>query len=308
MLMSLFCVARLAAQQDPMVEVIKSLHSLPGTITTFYPTGALDRARHVQAMLEEGLPFYQEQLGLNLQVSLALLGPAEWRADNPQYTLPGGAPYSQFLPGVERVPGYGPVMVLPAESGHALSEQVRRVWKASPELAALGPNADDVADRFATLVGFHELGHVYARADSVVAAEGWFNEFIATYLAYAFLRSRYPDEARLWQGVGQALVKYLQPREVALKDMFGRGTDIYVWYQSSLQMRVHDVYEREGMAFYFQVRKHRAELGPSPGRVPLIQTLEGFSPGFLEWERRFHSSTVPPAPGDTLTSRTPPSP
>lgn len=286
---------RLAAQQDPMVGVITSLPSLPGMIPTYYSAGAASRAREVQGILEKGIPFFRERLGIGLQVSLALLGPAEWRAINPNYKLPGGAPYSHFLPGVERLPGLPPIMFLPAESGHALTEQTRRVWEASPELRSLG-TADSLADRFAMLIGFHELAHVYARADSVVPSEGWFNEFVATYLAYAFLRSESPADARLWQNLSEAFVRHLEPKQTALKAMHGGsggGPDTYVWYQASIQMRVHEVYEKQGMDFYAQLRRRRAEIGPAAGAVPLIQTLERFSPGFIAWERKYHASATP---------------
>ena len=285
-------VAPLCAQQqppDPLHAILAAMSSLPGTIPTYYPAGSVERARQLQAMLTEGVAFYKERLGVDQKVSLALLGPAEWRAWNPQYT--GGAPYSTMLPGVTRLPGRPPIMLLAAQSGHALSDLIHRTWPQSPELAALGPSADSVADRYAALVGFHELGHVYTRADSVLPSEGWFNEFLATYLEYAFLRERYPDDARLWDVVCTALLDHLQPKQTSLAKMHGGGgggPDTYVWYHSSLQTRVREVYDAQGLDFYQKVRSRRGEIGPG-GKTPLMQTLEQIAPGFLAWEAKYHS-------------------
>ena len=275
-----------AQQEDPLPGILATMSTLPGTIPTYYPAGSVERAKRLQAMLTEGVAFYRRRLDIDQPVSLALLGPAEWRAWNPQYRLPGGAPYSSMLPGVTRLPGRPPIMLLAAQSGHALSDIIRRTWPQSPELAALGPSADSVADRYAALVGFHELGHVYTRADSVLPSEGWFNEFLATYLEYAFLRERYPDDARLWDVVCTALLNHLQPKQTALAKMHGGGA--YVWYQSSLQTRVREVYDAQGLDFYQKVRSRRVEIGPG-GKTPLIQTLEQIAPGFLAWEAKYHS-------------------
>jgi hypothetical protein len=242
----------------------------------------------VQRVLELALPFYRSALGRDVNVSLALLGPAEWRAWNTQYTAPGGAPFSSMLPGVERLPDGTRVMLLPAESGHRLSDQVRRLWAESPELRELGPSPDSVADRFATLIGFHELGHVYTAADSVRPSEAWFNELLATYLAYAFLRARAPDDARLWERVSAALVKGLQPTQTSLARMFGGGADTYVWYQASLQIRVRELYDAQGLDFYRRVKEQRAAIGDRSKEVPLIEVLEQIAPGFLAWQRRYH--------------------
>ena len=275
-----------AQQEDPLPGILATMSTLPGTIPTYYPAGSVERAKRLQAMLTEGVAFYRRRLDIDQPVSLALLGPAEWRAWNPQYTAPGGAPYSSMLPGVTRLPGRPPIMLLAAQSGHALSDIILRTWPQSPELAALGPSADSVADRYAALVGFHELGHVYTRADSVLPAEGWFNEFLATYLEYAFLRERYPDDARLWDVVCTALLNHLQPTQTSLAKMHGGGA--YVWYQSSLQTRVREVYDAQGLDFYQKVRSRRGEIGPG-GKTPLMQTLEQIAPGFLAWEAKYHS-------------------
>jgi len=275
-----------AQQEDPLPGILATMSLLPGTIPTYYPAGSVERAKRLQAMLTEGVAFYRRRLDIDQPVSLALLGPAEWRAWNPQYRLPGGAPYSSMLPGVTRLPGRPPIMLLAAQSGHALSDVILRTWPQSPELAALGPSADSVADRYAALVGFHELGHVYTRADSVLPSEGWFNEFLATYLEYAFLRERYPDDARLWDMVCTALLNHLQPKQTSLAKMHGGGA--YVWYQSSLQTRVREVYDAQGLDFYQKVRSRRGEIGPG-GKTPLMQTLEQIAPGFLAWEAKYHS-------------------
>jgi len=183
-------------------------------------------------------------------------------------------------------------MVLAAESGHALSDIIRRTWTQSPELAALGPSPDSVADRYAALVGFHELGHVYTVADSVLPSQGWFNEFLATYLEYAFLRAHQPDDARLWDAVSTALLNHLQPKQTPLAKMHGGGgSDTYVWYHSSLQTRVREVYDAQGLSFYRAIRSRRGEIGPA-AKAPLIQTLEQIAPGFRAWEAKYHSGVA----------------
>jgi hypothetical protein len=289
-MLSLF-ITPLTAQEDPLLQVMAALPQLTGSIPTYYSEGSLPRARQLQSMLQEGVSYYREQLSVETSVSLALLGPAEWNAINPRY--PGGAPYTLFLPGVSR--GTPQVMYLPSESGHGLDGLVQKVWEKSPELVALGIPAEILSERFVALVGFHELGHVYARQYMAELSENWFDEFMATYLAYAFLRDRYPEDARVWQLLCHSFVEHLEPTRTELGAISsGVGVETYVWFQASLQMRVDEVYENHGLDLLPEVRRLRQERERSPHEETLMEALERFAPGFLLWEDRYHRSPEPP--------------
>jgi hypothetical protein len=275
----------LTAQQDPLYEVRGELSSLDGAVRTYYADGSREMAMDLQEMLTEGLRFYETELGVRRAVELALLGPAEWRAINPR--SPSGAPYSGFLPGVTQ--GDPPILFLPSEGGHGLEDLIRRAWEGEEEVRRLGIPLDQLTVRYTVLVGFHELGHVVAREVGAELGSPWADELLATYLAYAFLRVKYPMDAQIWQLVSTAFVRQLDSPRKSLDDIAsGVGVEGYVWYQGSLQLRAAEVWEVRGFAFLQDLQVLRREGLASRSAKELVDALEVRVPGFKAWAERYH--------------------
>jgi len=272
-----------SAQDKVLLETIEGMPTLDGVVLTYFPEGSHDRASEVQALMEDGVAYFDSTLEVELFVHVALLGPEEWKRLN---TPP--APYSLFLPGVAAGPPH--IMFLPAERGHALDSLVMKINRESASLQRMAPSSDELSLRYSALVGFHELGHVVARAYELEAPSSWFNEFLATFLAYAFLRDQSPQDARIWHEVTTSFVEEIEPTKIALEDIHsGVGVQNYLWYQGSLQVRVDEVYRRQGLAFISQLKSFFASpssVGDSPD--DFLHTLEGISPGFESWAKKYH--------------------
>lgn len=63
------------------------------------------------------------------------------------------------------------------------------------ELQSQGLSFEQAAQTMVDLVALHELGHVQAESYGIDPRQAWFAEFIASYFAYAYLRSVEPDLA-----------------------------------------------------------------------------------------------------------------
>ena len=280
-----FCSLTATGQERRLTDILARLPVLEGRIPAYHATGAREEARRVQGMLEKGVDYYRAKFGMELPFQLALLGPDEWQHMNPK-----PAPYAQFLPGVTTT-GSPPVNVvmLPVGRGHALDALFQRI-AGSPPLSTIRLNPDDLSARFVALVGFHELGHVYARGYGLVGAPGWLNEFLASYFAYTFLSAEHPEDARIWQLASEAFVQQIKPQRRALSDIHsGVGAKNYVWYQGSLQVRVEQVHRQLGIEFLHKLRAIRKDREFPQETTVVLELLEQIAPGFHEWAKLHHA-------------------
>lgn len=229
---------------------------------------------------------------MTLDFSVAVLNEDDWAAVRPR---PYGAAWVSDPPAV---------VVMPArlERSQIARRYLAGGQRASPALrqalAAQGGTLEQSAQRAADFVGYHELGHVALRAldltPSQLQGQHWFNEMLATYAAYAFLRARYPDQARLWQTMVRLNVEGVQPVFRSL-DEFNRRyeempRDTYAWYQGSFVARNAEVYETAGLDFLEQVR--RAGFGTNKTYTSageFVKRLETIVPGFQDWRRALES-------------------
>ena len=268
-------LATFSFQQSNILEEIRQLRLLvlPGPTEVRYPPGGVKRAEGVQALLDDARAFFRLRFQQSPDLTIALLGPTEWRAFNNNQPIA----YTTMLPGVF---GRNPaVMVLASETGSGLDALVQRV----------NPNAE-AGLRYNVLVGLHELGHLYVTALALPVTESWFSEFLATYIAYGYLRDMRPEDADFWQATCQALYKELSHPITALEAVHTQvGVENYVWYQSSLQLRVDELYRQRGWQFVDGLQKEtEGSLGKGP---QLRMNLERLAPGFATWARTNHSET-----------------
>lgn len=259
-------------------EILSKLSVLEGPVPTYYPSGAQDRAERMQRLMQEVTRYYQTRFQATLTVRLALVGRADVADVNP--------PFAGMLPGTS--PGPIHTVVLPVGRGHALDTVVRHVVEQSGALRRSGSSADELSDRLAELATLHELGHRYARA-GLDPAPGWYSEFVASYLASAFLADRRPDDARLWGLFCAAFLEHITPHSRPAGDFHvGIAADSYVWYLGSLQGRVAGVHARYGAGFLQQLKDVLLRRASPDDWEGVRRMLERASPGFTEWSRRHH--------------------
>ena len=70
-------------------------------------------------------------------------------------------------------------------------------------LEAAGVSIQEAPYRLNDLIGYHEVGHVVIWEYGLRQPQSWFDEMLATFAAYAFLRDRYAGEARVWDALMQ---------------------------------------------------------------------------------------------------------
>ena len=206
--------------------------------------------------------------------------------------VPYGVPYVQG--GVVFIPAAGDGAIsadflgLEAGASAAVQEKVQET----------GMSFADNARRIPYLIGYHELGHGYTQGYGIRPHTRWFNEFLATYMAYAFLHRMRPPLARGWEAMMQAKLEAPAPTHTSLAD-FDRlyirvGPENYNWYQSAFAMMAAEVFQAHGLGFLARVREaFPAGEGPALDSDAVLARLEQIHPGFRAWADRLGTPATP---------------
>lgn len=265
------------------------LDSLAGPLPVHYSATFADRAREVQEILRQGARFFADSLGLQTTVRVALLAEPEWRRVSP---IPYGVPYVQ-----------GGVVFIPATGDGVIAADFLRLEAgASPavmaKVAQTGLGFGDNARRIGDLIGYHELGHGYTGAYGIRPHARWFGEFLATYMAYAFMHRAQPPLARGWEAMMQAKLDAPAPQHTSLAD-FERlyirvGPENYNWYQAAFAVKAAEVFQAHGLGFLAQVRTaFPAGDGAALDSDAVLARLEAIHPGFRAWADALGASPTP---------------
>ena len=270
--------AALTESDSTLIRVrATAVDALPGSPQTFFSTGMREQALLLRDLLAEADAYLSTSLGLDVEFSLAVLNEADWAGVWP---FPYGLPYlSLGKPWTAVMPGDPEASVLYA--GFA---------------EMLGPaRAADMVDN----IGFHEVGHVYVSEcvyDGRVAGAPplrWLDEYLATYLAYAFLRALAPERAAIWDDFVEATTSATDPTFTSLDDFEAeyngylaseQGVENYSWYQAVFTRHAARVHEELGLDFVERVRDRLGETAPSTWTTASVLALfEEIAPGLGRW-------------------------
>jgi hypothetical protein len=215
--------------------------------------------------------FFERELGVVVELHLAVLGPKDWLQTHGA-GMPYGIPWCDVG---ERL------IVVPA----SLKEGV----------LINGPNA--LQDRrrvdFVTL---HEFGHLAAKQylhptsahDELPVP--WFEELVATYFAYAFVARFDPEWTESARQEWIAHVEGHTPRTRSLDWSFMRSlppaelSATYGWYQNVLNLRAADVYAARGLIFLRALRETLPLRTMDAWTTDaLLGDLERIAPGSQRW-------------------------
>ena len=274
-----------SAQDAQTLKRVQNLKtpSLKNKITVYYSDGFKKRAEDVLALIEGGMRFYEKELSLDVDLSVAVLDKAQWE----QITqIPYGLPWVSDAPHVA---------FLPAAGGIVAAGTLRSKPLATPsileKLKASGFTFDQAAEKTVDLIGLHELGHAYSQQIGVVPPRPnkWFNEFLASYFAYAYLKAKRPKLAALFETMTVDMAGATpNPKYTKLED-FERlyaevGPDNYGWFQAKFFERVVRVHDVRGLSFIADVRRafpagEKDELSIDV----VLERSEKIAPGFITW-------------------------
>ena len=267
------------AQVDSTLIRIRAatVDSVVADFPLYFSTGYQERATSLSALLRGIDGYLRDSLGVHADLSLAVLAEPEW---NQIWPFPYGVPYVSL--------GAPWVVVMPA----ALE---RSVMYASFSQALGDEGAQTMIDN----IGFHEVGHVYITeylypdGGSATPPLRWFDEFLAQYLAYAFLHELARDRVQVWDAFTEGMLAEPTPRYTSLTDFedeyYGylgtpEGTSNYGWYQSTFAKRAAEVYERRGLGFLATLKEHLPwDQFEEWTTEAILVALEAIEPGFKAW-------------------------
>ena len=269
----------LKAQPDDLTKFksVSSLNKLPGTVEIYYPNDYKQEAIYTQKILEKAMAFYKANLNIDIPVSAALLGPNEYNEFSMEkWGRPGI--YNQFLPFIAAGPPA--VMCLPVTAGSALENMVQ---------AGIKHNADskisskEISTQLITSIGIHELGHVITNELEAQQEVGWYSEFMANYIAGAFLHQTSGQTKKAGSN-RESSGGSLTPTNKHFGGMFTGSSDNYIWWQASLQERVAQMFPTPGISFIYQMANLRNSQQYFDDLTMLV-AMEQVSPGFLSWAK-----------------------
>ncbi len=244
-----------------------------GRVTAYFTPTDRAYAERLAALSEHAAAFYERELGAAFPLHLAVLGPKDWfvpyaGGDNEPYGMPWGW--------VEES-----LMTAPA----SLTQGV----------LIAGPDSQSNARRV-QFVLLHEFGHLankrYLHPESAHAYSSvrWFEELLATYFAYAYVRAHDPAWASTSRREWTDFVAGYQPSVVSLdwrflRDLapeeFGRT---YAWYQNLLNLRAAEMYEAHGLSLLRELRRELPWATANEWTTESLLTgLERVAPGMQMW-------------------------
>jgi hypothetical protein len=251
-----------------------------GRTTTYHAPGDRERARQLALLSERAAASFEHTLGIAFDFRLAALAPQQWFSPYGG-DMPYGIPWSSVA---ERL------IVVPASSVEGALIQGRDLW---------------YDRRMVEFVTIHELGHIankhYYHPTSAHEEFPlpWFEELLASYFAYAFLRALDPRWTALAQREWRASVGDYTPRVVSLDWSFMRvlpGPELartYGWYQLVLNLRVADLYAAHGLDFLRRLRNTLpVDTMDAWTTESLLARLEEVAPGFQSWADRFRNEPL----------------
>jgi hypothetical protein len=277
------CVLASNAQeeQDPFKRLQKlGLPAFEKPMPTYYSVGEKSRAEKLALDITAMNGFYQTNLGVRPQVSLAVLNSNDWKQVNP--VMPYGMPYNA-----------GAMVVMPAQGGMVF-DTIMQAKSAVPadtleRIKQNNTTFEAIAEKQVEWIGFHELGHSMVRAYNIDPGCRWLDEFLATYCGIAFV-SQAGAEWRVVDLLKGSPPK--RPKHTTLADFeeLYDKVDDYVWYQTMFAARAKEGCSQMGVEFLKDVKREfpadsthaageRSKVAPGEA----LLRLDKIAPGFVKW-------------------------
>ena len=282
------------AQSKYCVDEIKDLklQSIPGQILTYYSEGQKNRASELQALLERASTVLGDSLNLEIDLTLAALNVKEWAQvmDRP-YGLPtlragackrGGGSFAE--------PRY--VAILPGgidgavyNGWIALEDSIST--KTLQKLKDAGVGFQQGGKIMVDFIALHELGHAYHLKFGIKNYVNFFAEFMANYIAYAFLRSTEERLDKKVLAVLSANIETITPVHSSFikweKFQSREHPPTEAWYNSVVTLKAAEIYEQRGFEFLHAIRNAFPEEEGQLKTETILARMDTIHPGILKW-------------------------
>lgn len=266
------------AQDQSTLEKVRALdlHSIDGNIETYYPEDFKVLAEANLNLLNYSIGFFEYHFGVKQSFSIAILDSASWAKIT---SIPYGLPF---------VSGPPYIVGIPANSNNILSRTILTAIDGYELNVKYEMTNEEIVNLFVSLIGFHELGHIYASDYGASFPNRWTYEFAATYFAYFYLDQNFQKERDLWIDVSEILVEEINPRYTTLDDfeeMYVRvGVENYAWYQVVFLLRVKELYEIQGITFLNNLKYYQWS---SESSSHYLNEMDDMASGFNSWAKKF---------------------
>lgn len=270
------------------------LESIAGSLPTYYSPHAARRAKYLQDLLGGELGYYGEQFQFSFEpTALAVLNKAQWD------TVAGPEPYG--MPSVE---GQRPaVVVMPANWDGVSWMLIPKREQVPPpmlrKMLADGKQWRELQFEGCDGIGTHEIGHSITRQLGIDPKTHWFNEFLASYVGYAYLKSKRPSQVlsnEIFWAVALAHSPHpftrLDDFEARYEELQEKYPANYGWYQVALDQQVIALYRAYGVDYLKRIRAEFPAGSPALDSAQLLDKLERLSPGWLAWSERVQAGTL----------------
>ena len=256
-----------------LIEEIKSLHleKSEAGLTAYYSEGSYERAEEVKFRLKNSAEYFEKTFAIEENFSIAILNEEDWKKVS---KIPYGLPF---------VSGPPYIVVFPADLNNELGNLVLESLAEENLDQKYTISNEEIAYRFISLIGFHELGHIYSKASGIDFPNKWTFEFAATYFAYLYLLDNSVESKNLWLDVAHILEEEISPTYTTLKDfeeLYVRvGVENYAWYQVIFLERVAEVADQNGKDFIYDLIKSDSLTKDNFS----LDELEKLESGFIKW-------------------------
>jgi hypothetical protein len=298
--LSVACFVRAAdsgpESQESRVTGIKSLHLrlIPGDMPTYYSPHARARAVYLQGLLGGEIEYYSKVFHVAFSpITLAVLDTRQWPA------VAGDEPY-----GMPSVDGTKPaVFVMPVSWDEVKWMVVPKRKQVPPAMLrkalSTGEKWDQIKFQGCDGIGTHEIGHSIIRQLGIDPQTKWFNEFLASYAGYAYLKANAPAHALsseiFWTaGLGNSPHPFtkLDDFESKYEQLQQEYPGNYGWYQLALDQRVIEVFAQKGVTYLQEIRNALPSGAAKLDGAQLISKLERISPGWTAWAAHLEAGDV----------------
>jgi hypothetical protein len=272
-------------------QLIQALHNpcLKGEIVACYTPGYRTRAVSLQQFLTGELIFVRQRLGVSVPLVVAVLDERQWPLAEHQL------PYA--MPSVHGDP---PIALVAANWAAAKDFYPKVEVAGNPallrEIDAHRSTWDQANAQVGDSLSAHELGHAVIDTYGIAPGSHWLDEFLASYVWYAYISEQRPAELWLFD-VLQAGNQLERPqRFVTLAELdlnykeiveSDAKTNNYGWYQGQLLERVRQVYPKRGLNFLKKIRAaFPAGEAPRLGSDEALRRVERIDASFGDWAKK----------------------
>ena len=272
------CISCTSSAQSTLEKVkALDLNTINDNITTYYSTGYENQAEATLNLISKSVGFFEEHFEVSQSFSITVIDSVNWGKIT---SIPYGLPF---------VSGPPYIVCIPANSENVLSNIIARTIGGYELQDKYGMTNNEITDLFVSLIGFHELGHIYAHSYGATFPNKWTFEFAATYFAYFYLDRNFPKERDIWIEVSNIIIKEIQPHYTSLKDFemkySGVGIENYTWYQVAFLLQVEKLFNKQGKDFLTRLRNH---AWSSASTTEYIDEMNEIGVGFNQWAQRYN--------------------